>query len=178
MKIDLSKLYGQIDKVFNFDGKIERDFSNISTKEFKILEHIEYNGIIYQVGNSYMIDINIEYEYKTRCDRCLQETTKKMKTSLMGKLTNYEEIDQDSYNDDFNEDENGDDLIFYKNDILDVEEYVIMEVSSSLPMKTLCSEECKGICPQCGINLNTEECDCITEDIEPRFEKLKDLFKD
>jgi uncharacterized protein len=42
-------------------------------------------------------------------------------------------------------------------------------------LKPLCHEDCKGICPQCGTNLNTEECSCEHEDIDDRWLPLKDL---
>ncbi len=42
-------------------------------------------------------------------------------------------------------------------------------------MKPLCSK-CKGLCPKCGINLNEDQCDCESEYVDPRFEKLKELF--
>ena len=45
-----------------------------------------------------------------------------------------------------------------------------------LPMKTLCSADCKGLCPHCGINRNLETCDCEEEDIDPRMSALKELL--
>lgn len=46
-----------------------------------------------------------------------------------------------------------------------------------LPMKHLCKEACKGLCPHCGTNLNYETCDCLQETIDPRWEILKTLQK-
>jgi uncharacterized protein len=43
----------------------------------------------------------------------------------------------------------------------------------NLPMRFLCSPDCKGLCPTCGTNLNTRECNCQKEEIDPRWEKLK-----
>ena len=45
----------------------------------------------------------------------------------------------------------------------------------SLPMKKLCSEDCKGLCPKCGKNLNDGQCDCKTEDVNPVWEPLQKL---
>ena len=45
------------------------------------------------------------------------------------------------------------------------------------PYKVLCKEDCKGLCPVCGTNLNISQCHCQEEEeIDPRFEKLKNLF--
>ncbi|MCX8010231.1 MAG: DUF177 domain-containing protein [Ignavibacteria bacterium] len=54
---------------------------------------------------------------------------------------------------------------------VDVREYILL----SVPMKNLCSEECKGLCPKCGKDLNYETCECNIEEIDPRWEKLKNL---
>jgi uncharacterized protein len=43
-------------------------------------------------------------------------------------------------------------------------------------MKTICSEDCKGICPSCGINRNDSSCSCKKEDIDPRWDGLKQLL--
>jgi uncharacterized protein len=47
----------------------------------------------------------------------------------------------------------------------------------SMPMKSLCRDDCKGICPNCGVNLNEETCQCENSITDPRFDKLKDLLK-
>jgi uncharacterized protein len=46
----------------------------------------------------------------------------------------------------------------------------------ALPLKPLCSEECKGLCPICGADLNKSPCSCVKKEIDPRWEKLKDLL--
>jgi uncharacterized protein len=45
----------------------------------------------------------------------------------------------------------------------------------SLPMKPLCSEDCKGLCPVCGTNLNRDTCNCRRDWDDPRFAALKNL---
>ena len=50
----------------------------------------------------------------------------------------------------------------------------------SIPLKPLCREECKGLCPVCGKNLNEGECEHVKkkeEEIDPRWEKLKALLE-
>ena len=46
----------------------------------------------------------------------------------------------------------------------------------AIPMKALCSEDCRGICPNCGANLNKKRCKCSTEHIDPRLSALKELL--
>jgi uncharacterized protein len=47
----------------------------------------------------------------------------------------------------------------------------------SLPLKPLCSEECRGLCPVCGTDLNRSHCHCVIEKSDPRWDKLKGLVK-
>jgi uncharacterized protein len=40
----------------------------------------------------------------------------------------------------------------------------------------LCQEDCQGLCPTCGVNLNQTTCHCAEDTVDPRLEKLKDLL--
>jgi len=53
----------------------------------------------------------------------------------------------------------------------EVEEQVAMEV----PLKPLCGEECKGLCPNCGADLNQAPCSCSRENFNIKFSALKDF---
>ncbi len=59
---------------------------------------------------------------------------------------------------------------------LDITDEAIKSILADLPMKVLCDENCKGLCPVCGINRNQKECNCKNEDIDPRLEALKRLL--
>jgi uncharacterized protein len=60
---------------------------------------------------------------------------------------------------------------------LDVDQLVCDELILNLPMKVLCSEDCKGICNRCGTNLNHENCDCDIRPTDPRMAVIQDIFK-
>jgi len=65
---------------------------------------------------------------------------------------------------------------FYEENKIDLAQLIYDQMMLSLPVLRLCSETCKGICPQCGINLNKAKCDCDNgEDVDPRFAVLKSL---
>ena len=65
---------------------------------------------------------------------------------------------------------------FYKNDQLDLGELMHEQFVLALPMKPLCSETCKGLCPHCGTNLNKASCDCSPAWTDPRLAGLQALF--
>ena len=59
---------------------------------------------------------------------------------------------------------------------LDVDRLVYLEVLMSWPLKVLCREDCKGICSQCGKNLNDGPCGCVEEPKDPRMAAISDIF--
>ena len=64
---------------------------------------------------------------------------------------------------------------FYSDDQLDLGELMSEQFHLALPMKPLCSEDCKGLCPSCGTNLNTGTCGCSDTWEDPRLAVLKAL---
>ncbi len=63
------------------------------------------------------------------------------------------------------------------NDRIDLEEVIFHEIHLSIPMKVLCREDCKGLCPKCGQDWNEGTCHCETKETDPRWDALKSLFE-
>jgi len=61
---------------------------------------------------------------------------------------------------------------FYVGDGLFLADVLAEQVHLALPMKTLCREDCRGLCPRCGANLNRESCRCCHPGIDPRLAPL------
>lgn len=172
MSINLSNLFSTDESVYYFEDEITSSDINTDLGDLEVLHPIKYKGEISKINMEYIINIHTYYTLKANCDRCLSSTLNNIESSLSAKLEDYKEIQGEE-----EEDENEqDDVIYYKNDILDIKKYILLEIVSSLPMKTLCNKDCKGLCQKCGIDLNKESCDCIVENIDPRFEKLKGFF--
>jgi uncharacterized protein len=64
---------------------------------------------------------------------------------------------------------------YYNGDGLVLEDVLREQVLLSLPEKTLCRADCKGLCPGCGRNLNTEQCSCESTEADTRWSALSDL---
>jgi uncharacterized protein len=64
---------------------------------------------------------------------------------------------------------------FYENEQIDLGQMMREQFLLSLPMKPLCSEACKGLCPVCGTNLNRSACDCKRSWDDRRFDALREL---
>lgn len=122
---------------------------------------------IYKVDGEYLFNAEGNYSYEAECDRCLKLVNKVIDYKASGRLT------EKKGNTD--EDEDPDEVLNLKDDQLDLEEYIWNQIVSSLPMKFVCSESCKGLCPKCGKDLNKGDCSCGGNTGDLRFEKLREL---
>lgn len=65
----------------------------------------------------------------------------------------------------------------YEDGAVDIDELAREQVLLTLPLRVLCREDCKGLCPTCGADLNTETCGCEQREVDPRWAALADLKK-
>jgi len=66
------------------------------------------------------------------------------------------------------------DLAVYENDQINLDDLVLEQLELNLPSRVLCREDCRGLCSECGADLNLEECRC-EKPIDPRWQALADL---
>ena len=66
-------------------------------------------------------------------------------------------------------------LGFYQDGVIDVDDLAREQIELALPMARLCTEECRGLCPECGANLNLVDCACSKEQVDIRWAALKEL---
>jgi len=64
---------------------------------------------------------------------------------------------------------------YYQKDSLSLEDVLREQVLLSLPVRTLCKPDCKGLCPRCGENRNSQSCHCEEGPGDPRWEALSGL---
>ena len=100
------------------------------------------------------------------CSRCLEEFGYPIDTDFELAMVQASEVSH------FGEDE---DYIIFDGDIVDMDLSVHAAIFMAIPIIPLCSESCLGICPICGANKNTGDCSCVNQEIDPRWEKLKNL---
>jgi uncharacterized protein len=65
---------------------------------------------------------------------------------------------------------------FYEGEQIDLGHLVLEQFYLAVPMKPLCRESCRGLCPGCGTNLNTGTCSCVREWTDPRLDRLRSLL--
>jgi uncharacterized protein len=117
-----------------------------------------------------LIQGTLEAETRVECVRCL--TMFDLPTVIeISELFLPEHAAQDV-------DENEEPKIITEEGNIDLTPIVREETILSIPMKAVCSETCKGLCPECGQNLNEGQCDCEVERIDPRLAPLLDLLEE
>jgi uncharacterized protein len=65
----------------------------------------------------------------------------------------------------------------YSGEQIDLRDVIIESLVLALPMKPVCHPDCKGLCPSCGCNLNTDHCDCGPQAPDPRLAGLGEYLK-
>ncbi len=125
------------------------------------------------MGNRYLLEAKVGCRVRGRCDRCLEDCALRIDTQvdMVFQREGFSgEIPSGAGENDFvvltSEEE------YCYNIFPRVMEAVVLEI----PIKILCSEDCRGLCPVCGANLNKEECRCEKETGDPRWEPLKKIF--
>lgn len=64
------------------------------------------------------------------------------------------------------------DSSYFEGDIIDLSQLVYEQIVLSFPMKPLCKEDCKGLCPRCGVDRNLYSCECQKSEADPRWAPL------
>ncbi len=100
---------------------------------------------------------------KAECGRCLNQFELPVEVDIQTAFFPEEKVgeDEDSYT--------------YKGDSIDVLPMLCEQLLLQMPLRTVCGEECKGLCPSCGKNLNKGGCGCSTDAVDGRFAVLKKL---
>jgi len=124
-----------------------------------------------KAGRQYFLKARINTKARFQCDRCLEELTRELENSyrmfyvlsdaesLKHKAEEVTVIAPDTTSIDISE---------------DVRQYLLLAV----PLKVICRDKCRGLCPQCGENLNHGQCSCSRDVTDPRWDTLKKLLKD
>ena len=152
-----------------FGGGVERlalDYEfDFSAEElggvFPFTAPVILKGEIRNTAGIVTIDAKADFSMEVTCDRCAEdirpEFSVEIRHDLVASLNH----------------EDNDDYILIEDMRLDVEQLTLEDIYLALPGKFLCKEDCEGLCPECGANLNEGSCGC-KKAIDPRWEALFD----
>ena len=169
MFINLTDVLTSEEKVITMQVETDMTQVNIGGETYQIADKTPISFTFTNIGkNKALIEGKGEFVFSMNCDRCLKPIEKKMLLSFS----------RDVYSPDSEEDlsDEEDDRSYMEGYQLKVEDLLNNEIMINWPMKVLCKPDCKGICPKCGKDLNTGECECDTFVPDPRMAVIKDIF--
>jgi uncharacterized protein len=109
---------------------------------------------------------------QVECDRCLKFIELPVDSSFK-----IEYVTREDYQAQQAVELTGDDLdlTVFDGEVIDVDALVVEETLLAVPDHILCQDDCKGICPKCGQDRNSADCDCETAEVDPRWSGLREL---
>ena len=123
----------------------------------------EVSGQVRNQAGALVLEGEAQTTLEVVCDRCLKPFSEELVLPVEHLLA--ETL----------EDEENDDILLLDGGELDLEEVFTTDLVLAMEPKHVCSEECKGLCPKCGANLNDGPCQCRAE-VDPRFAVLAQLL--
>jgi len=161
MYLDLTSIKNDKKVILEFSekvnlGKLGEDFVNYhSNFPFQV------TGTVQNTANGFYLKGTITGKVITQCSLCLQEI--ELDFDLPVERIYKTVTDEESFP-----------LVDFK---IDLDELVFEEAVLNLPLKPVCHEECRGLCPICGQNLNERDCNCTKDDIDLRLLPLMKLLE-
>jgi uncharacterized protein len=172
MIIDLKNISTSIR---NFSFSLEKNWWNSNVQDDVILglsSPVKVSVDIYRAGDRYVVEGDLSVTVDASCDRCLEpyniDLSNNFKVFLAPPPPENEKDEIELLEEDM-------DVGFITGEQLNVDEVIREQIYLSLPAKFLCREDCSGLCPDCGTNLNKGDCDCRKAKGHPAFSKLKNL---
>ena len=172
MKLDLRPLLAG-DRLLTFDYELPLDIDPEDTSSFlygvSFPSPMKVSGEITNTAGYMRMTLTMSVDYQAECARCLDTVTGCFsldleKTVAPKKLL--ENLDEDKL----------DDYAIIEDGFLDMDEPLREQIEMEFPVRFLCDEDCKGLCPKCGKNLNDGDCDCQKREIDPRLAGLGPLL--
>lgn len=163
MKVDISSIREARGGSVAFQGDHQIDLTGVNL-DVELVQPVSVRGSVSNTGDGFLVQGEVSYTYRTNCNRCLESVSGSGKVEITEQFASYTptEADESSY--------------YFQGDLIDLSDCLREQVLLSLPMKFTCKEDCRGLCPQCGQNLNHQNCNCHSDNFNPQFNKLKSLL--
>ena len=149
----------------NKEIKLSFEFQPVKFEgeEIKAVSMVDVNGQVNSKDEILELKAHIKTNLELTCSRCLDTFIYPIDIDIEERFTSNETLEDEE-------------VVLVNSDTIDITEIVEKAIISTLPIKRLCKEDCKGLCQSCGANLNKEECSCNNEDIDLRLADLKALL--
>jgi uncharacterized protein len=144
-------------------------------RDLELLEvsPVRCQGSLTHTAPDFLLHADLRYEQTVACNRCLKPVAQPVASAIDLVLVERSRKREATADEELEAQELG--LVEVEGGVFDSRPLVIEQVELSLPMKPLCREDCKGLCPQCGEDWNEGRCDCVHEVVDPRWAALAKL---
>lgn len=153
--------------------EISADALDVPVEDFSVRGTLHLSAEIERKSTgAYGVDGTVEGTLDVPCSRCLEPFELRLSSRIDVRLLPAAQL-ASSHEHEIRDD----DLVteFYENDVVDIAALVREQCYLALPMKPLCRPDCRGLCAQCGANLNVTTCACHQTWVDPRLAALKAL---
>jgi uncharacterized protein len=172
MLLDLQRLHGQRE---HFDRSFQPTAFDPQDPEYRVAAPVELSLDVERTGKDvFRVTGRAITRLELDCGRCLEAfevpVDANFELRYIPAAENTGEEEREVEEDDLT-------TAFYREGSLDVIEMLREQFTLATPMKPLCAEACRGLCPECGANLNRTECGCTPKWEDPRLAALKGLLQ-
>jgi uncharacterized protein len=134
---------------------------------------VHFHGTVYRAEKNVFLKGHLSTALTVSCSRCLVTFRFPIETDC--NLTILEPLPSEGDEAVIDLSESDIDVAYYHNDSIELVGILEEQIALAIPIKFLCQDECHGLCPKCGINLNDKKCDCVFEPIATKFSVLKNF---
>lgn len=170
MQINVTKIKSTAEKKDSVNLTESISAADYGYPELVLTAPLNFDGTVEHSAPYFNINGKASTELELRCSRCLTAFKQKFNISVTEVFTNKAEALPSP------EDDNAEEVGYFEGDEIDITPALLKLFFLELPMNPLCREDCRGICPECGADLNEGECTCKKDNVDFRLEKLKTLF--
>lgn len=158
---------------FHWDETETVDAKEVGHPDVQALSPVRWRGEIQFADPGYLLTATYSYQQTLSCQRCLEPLVESVEQPMQLLLVPAAGA-PGSGEHELSEAELG--VVEVPEDgEVDLRPLLLEQILLNVPMKPLCRAACKGICPQCGANLNAGDCGCETKEIDPRWQALAAL---
>lgn len=176
MLINLTDVFTSQGKVKNLSVMYDQESFHYMGNDYPVSDRSDISITLTNIGTGcVLVEGKLELALTIPCDRCLQSVKVPLSVVFTHQVLSPEREDtasKETSNDASFDDEQN----FVSGYELDTDALINNEILINMPVKVLCREDCKGICPVCGHNLNEGECGCDRFVPDPRMAAIKDIF--
>ena len=172
VRLDLRPLLAG-DKFLSFDYELPLDTDPEDTSSIlfgvSFPSPMKVKGDITNTAGYMRMTLTMSVDYEATCARCLAPVSGEFTLDLEKTVAPRNllgDLDEDRL----------DDYAIIEDGFLDMDEPLKEQLEMEFPLRFLCKEDCKGLCPKCGKNLNEGECGCSLKEIDPRLAPLQKIL--